>query len=225
MNIVIPMAGEGRRFKEAGYNEYKPFIDVLGKPMIERVVETLPEWNQLIFIIREEHLEKMANYPGIKIPVKKTTEGAACTVLLAKEYINNSDELLIVNSDQIVRYNINNFNVIRNRSPEGIVFVFKAEGNLWSFVKFNSSYEIEEVAEKTPISEWGTCGIYYWKQGSNFVKAAEEMIRNNHRVNGEFYVAPVYNNLAKSICPFFVDEMIGLGTPEDLENYLVTHSA
>ena len=155
------------------------------------------------------------------------TEGAACTALLAKEHINSDEDLLIANSDQFIEYQRQNFISLKDMtSVDAIVWTFNAVHPKWSFVKTNARGYITEVAEKRPISDIATCGIYWYRKGSDFVKYAEQMIEKNIRVNNEFYIAPVYNELIqdkKSLIPFYVHEMWGLGTPEDLihfkENY------
>jgi NDP-sugar pyrophosphorylase family protein len=234
MKILIPMAGEGSRFSKEGYIFPKPLIDVNGKPMIQKVVENLDFDADYIFLIRKSHIDK---YEGIidtlnqitnercqHVVVKELTEGAACTALLAKDLINTNESLLIANSDQFIDYQINNFEYLKNlTSVDGIVWSFNAVHPKWSFVKTNSRGFITEVAEKKPISNIATCGIYWYRKGSDFVRCAERMIKKNIRVNNEFYIAPVYNELIaekKSVIPFYVHKMWGLGTPEDLKNYL-----
>lgn len=240
MKILIPMAGEGSRFKKQGYTFPKPLIDVDGKPMIQRVIENLnfhDEELEFIFLVRKEHLEK---YSGLYVTLSKIsneklkiievdelTEGAACTALLAKEYINTDEDLLIANSDQIVDCRLENFTTIKSMtSVDGIIFTFNAIHPKWSFVKVNSNRLIVEVAEKNPISNVATCGIYWYKKGKDFVEAAEKMISKNIRVNNEFYIAPTYNELiedGKIIIPFYVQKMHGIGTPEDLNLFLSDH--
>ncbi len=233
MNILIPMAGEGSRFKKAGYTFPKPLIDVDGKPMIQRVIENLDFDANYIFLVRKDHLEKYniselleftTNGKCEIVVVDELTEGAACTALLAKKFINNEKELLIANSDQIIEYSKYNFNTLRRYSQfDSMVFTFNAVHPKWSFVKVNSRGIATEVAEKKPISNIATCGIYYYRRGSDFVKYAERMIQKNLRVNNEFYICPVYNELIqdeKTLVPYFVDKMHGLGTPEDLKAYL-----
>lgn len=234
MKILIPMAGEGSRFTKEGYTFPKPLIDVAGKPMIQRVVENLDFSAEYIFLVRKEHLEK---YNGLEsllkqitnnhykiVVVDKLTEGAACTALLAKEYINNDDDLLIANSDQIIEYSQQNFIYIKNfTSIDGIVYCFNSVHPKWSFVKTNSRGIVVEVAEKNPISDIATCGIYWYRRGKDFVSSAEKMIEKNIRVNKEFYIAPVYNEFileGKTLIPFYVHKMWGIGTPEDLNFYL-----
>lgn len=234
MKILIPMAGEGSRFAKEGYQFPKPLIDVNGKPMIQRVVENLDFNAEYIFLVRKEHIEKydgllgtlkqITNGKSKIVIVDKLTEGAACTALLAKEYINNSEDLLIANSDQIIEYEKENFNLLKSLTDvDAAVFTFNAVHPKWSFVKINSRGFITDVAEKNPISDVATCGIYWYRKGSDYVKYAEQMILKNIRVNNEFYIAPVYNELIqdkKTLVPFYVHKMHGIGTPEDLTSYL-----
>ena len=232
MNILIPMAGEGSRFIKEGYTFPKPLIDVNGKPMIQAVIENLDFDAKYIFLVRKEHLEKyeiesllsvVTNNRSHIIVVDGLTEGAACTALLAKEFIDNDEELLIANSDQIVEYSKDNFiNLRRLTNSDAIVFTFRAVHPKWSFVKVNSRGIAIEVAEKNPISDIATCGIYYYRRGSDFVRHAESMIEKEIRVNNEFYICPVYNELIAAgsmLIPFFVHKMHGLGTPEELKKY------
>ncbi len=231
-NILIPMAGEGRRFAEKGYTFPKPLIPIKNKPMIEHVVNSLNMDGRYIFLVQKSHLEKysldlmlkqIAGKDCVVIPVDGITEGAACTCLLAKEYINDDDELIIANSDQIIEYSKENFDILRDWScADGIIFSFYATHPKWSFAKLNLENKVSEVAEKKPISNIATTGIYYYRYGMEFVESAEDMIRKNVRTNNEFYVCPVYNEMIlreKVILPFFVDKMFPTGTPEDLEEY------
>lgn len=234
MKILIPMAGEGSRFAKEGYTLPKPLIEVNGKPMVQAVVENLDFDAEYIFLVRKEHLLKHHGLSSTLgriscgkstiVEVESLTEGAACTALLAKQYINSDDDLLIANSDQIIDYIPHNFNTLKRlTNVDGIVFTFNAVHPKWSFVKLNSKGFVTEVAEKNPISDVATCGIYWYRKGSDFVAAAEGMIQKDIRVNNEFYIAPVYNEMisvGKVIVPFFVSEMHGIGTPEDLNYYL-----
>jgi len=232
LNVLIPMAGAGSRFKEKGYKLPKPLIDVNGLPMIARVVENLNVDANFIFLVQKEHLETYnlevilpLIAPDCKIiVVDGLTEGAACTTLLAKEIINNDNPLLIANSDQIVEWNSNEFlyNMQESGADGGIV-TFKATEPKWSFAKVNENGFVTEVAEKNPISDIATVGIYYWKYGRDYVESAEQMIEKNVRVNNEFYVCPTFNEAiqnSKKIKTFAVQTMWGIGTPEDLEYYL-----
>ena len=232
LNILIPMAGAGSRFQKAGYTFPKPLIEVKGKPMIQLVVENLNIDANFIFIVQKSHreqynLDTLLNLiaPNCKIvEVNGMTEGAACTALLAKEYINNEDPLFFANSDQFVEWDSNEFMYKMNETNcDGGIVSFTATHPKWSFAKINNKGLVTEVAEKNPISDIATVGYYYWKQGSDFVKYSEQMIESNVRVNGEFYVCPVFNEAIqdnKQIRTFNIDKMWGLGTPEDLKYYL-----
>ena len=234
MKILIPMAGEGSRFTKEGYTFPKPLIDVEGKPMIQVVTENLDFDATYIFLVRKQHLEK---YSGLRttldritngkfkvVEVDGLTEGAACTTLLAKDLINDDEELLIANSDQVIEYSAENFKLLKSlTSADGIIFTFNALHPKWSFVRVNSRGVITELQEKNPISNIATCGIYWYRKGSDYVKYAEQMIQKNIRVNGEFYVAPAYNEYildGKMLIPFYVSKMYGIGTPEDLNVFL-----
>jgi HAD superfamily hydrolase (TIGR01509 family) len=232
LNVLIPMAGAGSRFEQAGYTFPKPLIDVRNKPMIQVVVENLNIDANYIYLVQKSHREKynldtLLNLitPGCKIvEVDGITEGAACTALLAKEYINNDAPLFFANSDQFAEWDSNEFMYkMQETDADGGIVVFKATHPKWSFAKINEQGLVTEVAEKNPISDNATVGFYYWKYGSDFVKYAEQMIEKNIRVNNEFYVCPVFNQAiedGKEIRTFNINKMWGLGTPEDLRYFI-----
>jgi HAD superfamily hydrolase (TIGR01509 family) len=232
LNVLIPMAGAGSRFEQAGYTFPKPLIDVKGKPMIQVVVDNLNIDANYIYVVQKAHREKynldtLLNLitPGCKIvETNGLTEGAACTALLAKEYINTDAPLFFANSDQFVEWDSNEFMYkMQETNADGGIVTFKAIHPKWSFAKVNELGLVTEVAEKNPISDNATVGYYYWKHGSDFVKYAEQMIERDIRVNNEFYVCPVFNQAIedeKEIRTFNIDKMWGLGTPEDLDYYL-----
>jgi len=232
LNILIPMAGAGSRFEQAGYTFPKPLIDVKGKPMIQVVVENLNMDANFIFVVRKEHRERYnldsllkLIAPGCQIvETDGLTEGAACTALLAKDFIDNDAPLFFANSDQFVEWDSNEFMYKMNETnADGGIISFTATHPKWSFAKINEEGLVTEVAEKNPISDIATVGYYYWKHGSDFVKYAEQMIRKDIRVNNEFYVCPVFNEAVgdgKQIRTFDIPKMWGLGTPEDLKYYL-----
>ena len=234
LNIVIPMAGYGSRFKTEGYVLPKPLIDVAGKPMIQRVVDNLNLNATFIFIVQEEHARLYDLEAKLKSIVKGSdchvimlngvTEGAACTVLTAKHLINNDVPLLVANSDQYVEWSSNQFMYCASTADGGILtFQDPEKSNKWSFVKTDKDGWVQEVKEKQPISEMATVGIYHWSKGFDFVRNAEQMIAANDRVNNEFYIAPVYNYGVKEGKKYKVHNcarMWGLGTPQDLEYFL-----
>lgn len=232
LNVLIPMAGAGSRFAAAGYTFPKPLIEVLGKPMIQLVVENLNIEANYIYLVQKEHYEKynlqyLLNLitPGCKIVlVNGLTEGAACTALLAEKHINNDSPLIIANSDQWVDWNSNE--ALYAFSAEGVdggILTFEATHPKWSYAKIREDGFVGEVAEKKVISTEATVGIYYWKKGSDFVHYANKMIEMNDRTNNEFYIAPVFNwaiNDGKKVRVKRVKEMWGIGTPEDLQRFL-----
>ena len=233
LNVLIPMAGAGSRFEKAGYTFPKPLIDVNGRPMIQVVVENLGfSDSKHSFIVQESHRKKynldsmlsiISKDPNI-VDVDGITEGAACTTLLAKEYIDNDNPLIIANSDQFVDWDTSEFMYkMQEQDVDAGILTFKSTHPKWSFAKIDKLGYVTEVAEKNPISDIATVGIYYWKRGSDYVKYAEQMIKENKRFNNEFYVCPVFNEAiadGKKIKTYDIDKMWGLGTPEDLNNFL-----
>jgi len=232
MNVLIPMAGAGSRFEKAGYIFPKPLIDVRGKPMIQWVVDTLNIEAKYIFIVQRSHFEKynlkdtLSNFcPNNEIvQIDGITEGAACTTLLAKQYVDNNEPLIIANSDQFLEWNSDAYMYSCSTGDiDANILTFKATHPKWSFVKLDEMGYVTEVAEKRPISDVATAGIYYWRRGCDYVKYAEQMIKKNIRVNNEFYVCPVFNEAIqdnKKVRTYNIDKMWGLGTPEDLEHFL-----
>jgi HAD superfamily hydrolase (TIGR01509 family) len=232
MNVIIPMAGAGSRFQQAGYTFPKPLIDVEGKPMIQVVVDNLNIDAIYIYVVQKEHrskynLDTLLNLitPNCKIvEVDGITEGAACTTLLAKEFIDNDSPLVMANSDQFIEWDSNEFMYkMIEQKVDGGILTFKSTHPKWSFAKIDEYGHVTEVAEKNPISDIATVGVYYWAKGSDYVKYAEQMISKNIRTNNEFYICPTFNEAiedGKKIKTFNIDKMWGLGTPEDLKYYL-----
>ena len=202
LNVLIPMAGAGSRFEQAGYTFPKPLIEVKGKPMIQVVVENLNLEANYIYVVQKAHRQKynldtLLNLitPGCKIvETDGLTEGAACTALLAKEFIDNDAPLFFANSDQFVEWDSNEFMYKMNETQaDGGIVTFNATHPKWSFAKVDENGLVTEVAEKNPISDIATVGYYYWKNGSDFVKYAEQMVEKDIRINNEFYVCPCRN--------------------------------
>jgi len=232
LNVLIPMAGAGSRFAQQGYTFPKPLIEVNGKPMIQVVVENLNIEANYIFLVQKEHYEKynlkfLLNLiaPNCTIvQLDGITEGAACTTLLAKDLINNDSPLLTVNSDQFIEWNSNECMYAFSADDiDGGILTFKATHPKWSYAQLGDDGFVSEVAEKKVISDNATVGLYYWRNGSEYVKYAEQMIEKNIRVNNEFYVCPVFNEAiqdGKKIKIKPVPGMWGIGTPEDLDYFL-----
>lgn len=234
LNVLIPMAGAGSRFEQAGYVFPKPLIEVNGKPMIQAVVENLNFDSQHTFIVQKSHRSKYSLDFMLRlispdcnvVEVDGLTEGAACTTLLAKDIINNDNPLILANSDQYVDWNVSEFMYkMQEQDVDAGIVCFNSTHPKWSFAKVDEHGYVTEVAEKQPISDIATVGIYFWKKGSDYVEYAEQMIGKNLRYNNEFYVCPVFNEAiadGKKIKIFMAEKMWGIGTPEDL-NYFLEH--
>ena len=238
INIVIPMAGLGSRFSEAGFELPKPLIPVHEIPMVRLVIENIKPTcpHRFIFVCQEEHdlryglAEKLKDWtPGCEIIfINNVTAGAACTVLLAEEYIDNDSELMIANSDQWIDLDINEYLSKQHRdSLDGLIMTMRASDPKWSYVGFNDCGDVSRVVEKEVISNEATVGIYNFRKGSQFCAAAKRMINQKKTVNGEYYVAPVYNELIENRLKIGTlnigsvgNGMYGLGTPADLEKFL-----
>lgn len=235
MKIVVPMAGLGSRFSTQGYEDPKPLIQFLGKPMIQHVVEHVGLMNlEHIFLCQKTHIEKyklhelfssfLKNYKIVE--VDGLTEGAACTVMLADSVLSPDDSVMLVNSDQLVHWDRDIVDTLEASEFGGCIFCFPGEGPKWSYAKVDLQGLVTEVAEKRQISEHATSGMYFWKKWQYFVDATNAMIAANDRVNNEFYVAPVYNYAVdKKITIEYVDYVDQVGTPEELNEYLAKKEA
>lgn len=235
LNIVIPMAGYGSRFIKAGYVLPKPLLRVRNYSMIELVIENLrpSRPHRFIFICQHEHVlhyglaeEILRVTPTAEIiTIKKVTEGAACTVLLAKNFIDTDLPLMIANCDQYVSIAIDEYlSAIERGVYDGFIMTMTASDPKWSFVRLDGGGCVNEVVEKQVVSSEATVGIYNYRYGRDFVDSAQAMIDADDRVNKEFYVAPAYNYMIKKgknigFMNIGSDRagMYGLGVPEDLE--------
>ena len=236
MNIIIPMAGEGSRFKVGGYEKPKPLIPVNGIPMVECAIKTLDIEGHFIFVIREfydksntEDLEKTLKElkPDCSIvKIKNKTRGASETCLFAKDLINNDEPLIITNCDQIMDWDSRGFlSFIENPQIDGAVVTYETDDPKNSFIKVGSDNKAIILAEKNPISNLGLTGIHYWRRGIDFVESAEHNINLGLRENNEYYIAPTYNYLisqGKDIRNYHLDfgEFNPIGTPDDLKIYI-----
>ncbi len=235
LNIVVPMAGHGSRFAKAGYTLPKPLLPVHGVPMIQLVIENLRPSveHRFIFICQAAHVREhglgenlRAWAPGCEIfLVEQVTEGAACTVLLARDEIDNDQPMMIANCDQYIDVDIDDY-LQAMGDLDGMIMTMTADDPKWSFVSFGADGYIDNVVEKQVISDHATVGIYNFRKGSDFVSYADRMIERDFRVNGEFYVAPVYNFMIEDgskIGAYSIGSvdagMYGLGVPEDLTHF------
>jgi dTDP-glucose pyrophosphorylase len=234
VNIVMPMAGRGSRFAQIGVVTPKPLIDVRGKPMYAWATDALPLAlaSRLIFICLAEHLAdraleqdiraRYAQYNPLVVPLEQVTEGQACTVLAARQWIDNDEPLLIFNADTYCRTTLATALQSLPPSVDGVLDVFRAGGDRWSFARIDEQGRVLETAEKRRISDWATTGLYYFRRGADFVRHADQMIAEGDRSNREFYVAPIYNRMiaeGADVRANPVDDVWVLGTPEDLAHF------
>lgn len=238
LNIVIPMAGRGSRFADAGYTLPKPLIGLHGVPMIQLVIANLTPStpHRFHFLIQRAHDEvhglaaRLKGWaPGATVTmIDAVTEGAACTVLLAREMIDTGDALMIANCDQYIDADIDAYLAAQD-GADGLIMTMWADDPKWSFVRRDAAGRVVQVVEKEVVSNEATVGIYNFRRGCDFVRAAEAMIAADQRVNGEFYVAPAYDQLiaegARIEC-FGIGGigtgMHGIGVPGDLDAFLAT---
>tara|TARA_Y100000589_G_C27186145_1_gene642760 strand:+ start:666 stop:1370 length:705 start_codon:yes stop_codon:yes gene_type:complete len=229
IKLIMPMAGEGNRFKEKGYDLPKPLVPVKGIPMFQYTEQQIGiDFDERIFIVRKDHNIASTIRQFIKgatiIELDEPTEGTACTLYKAKHLFEEGDGVFVANCDQSVQWDSNKVNSIIQDGVDGLIATFiDAERNpKWSFAKTEAD-KVVEVAEKKAISDRATVGYYYWRDANQMFRNIDQMIEADDRVNGEFYTCPVYNYTIKegaNVCAFDVVSMQGIGTPEDLESYL-----
>lgn len=238
VNILVLMAGSSDSFREAGFAFPKPLIEIADKPLVQHVTERLIPFihkgDRLIFVLRQEdnarfHIGaviKLLVPNAVVVEVQGTTAGAACTALLAVDWISNNDPLAIVNGDQLIEAEL--ASIVREfefRALDGGIIVFHDIHPRWSFVKTREDGLVIEAAEKRPISNLATAGFYYYKYGCDFVEAAQSMIVKGAAVNGLFYVCPVYNELIlrnRRIGTYRIEKFqyVSLATPQGVESYV-----
>lgn len=235
MKIVIPMAGSDDRFRQHGFPFPKPVIEIDGRPLIEHAFECLrmtPEAD-FTFVIRKEddlrfHLGEVLRLLEPECTIITTdgeTAGAACTVLLAVDQIDNDEELVITNGDQVFDFDINHIvQEFRTRDLDGGTVVFDSVHPRWSFVKTDAEGFVIEAAEKRPISRNATAGIYYFRRGSDFVASAKTMIQKGASINGGYFVCPSFNELILNqkkvgVSKISRDQYTSLATPQAVEEY------
>lgn len=237
---IIPMAGDGMRFRTKGYKVPKPLIPIDEKPMVVRAAECLPNADKWIFICKEEHiidrsLEDILNvsFNNVQIiTVNKTTEGQLSTVLLAKNYLNEDDHLNIGACDNRMEYSIQKFNIEFSKH-DGLVWTFKnndsvlLDPTMYGWVKAGRNDVAKEISCKVPIStevlnDHAIAGAFSFKHAKDFLYASDKLIEKNRRINNEFYIDLVIDEaikLNKNIGVFKIDKYISWGTPEDLVKY------
>lgn len=238
MKVIVPMAGRGSRFADHGFADPKPLIAVAGKPMISWALKSLEgmEYSDIIFVALEEHeenwgvtevLRKMVGPKAEVILLPEVTQGQLCTVMAARDHLNE-EGLLIASSDTYIESDLGEAIRHRPRDCRGIISVANMPGDRWSFAKVNETGQVTEVAEKTRISNHASTGLYYFANGHEFTQAANEIIGNEEKTRGEYYVIPVYAKFIQHGLQVEINqarEMWDMGTPEakqTFERHLMT---
>ena len=222
MVVIIPAAGEGSRFSSAGYDRPKPLIEARGVPMIRRVVDMFPAERRIVICQKEYERQIQAASESEVIPITKLTEGAALSVLCAEALVNDDDPIVVVNSDNIILTGVGDF-LTAAGDADGSILTFKVDSGPWSYARTRGD-RVVQVAEKSPISDNATAGVYYFKSWRILRTAVCRMIAANDRFNGEFYLAPAYNYMIGAgmlVTNYTIPKQnfVSLGTPADLELY------
>lgn len=232
LKIIIPMAGEGKRFQERGYSFPKPLIDINGKPMIQWVIENINAEARFVFIVKAadaekynlKHLLNLLAPECVVVTVDKPTRGAVESVFAARHLIDTEGPIAIVNSDQYMLWNSNEFfYAMAADSCDGGIVTFESVHPKWSFVRTGKDGFVAETAEKKPISNQATAGVYYFSEGADFFKYARQMMEKGLTVDGQYFVCPVYNEMirdGKQIRVFPIKGMWSYSTPEDVEHFI-----
>jgi len=231
MYLCVPMAGRGNRFVQAGYVDPKPFIPVKGKAMVQRVLDNLDvHAAQTVLITLEDYKERLEcllpDDDSEIVSLSGVTEGAACTIMKAIDSIDPEQALIVANSDQYLDWVPWHFvEFARRERADGLIATFRAESPKWSYAKIDSLGFVTGVYEKEPVSNEATCGVYYYRKAKHLFTAIDKMIRANRRVNGEFYLAPAYNEMildGAKVLTYPVPKMYGMGTPQDLQETIAS---
>ncbi len=235
INVVVPLAGPNQFFEDTQYTYPKPLIEIAGKTMIERFIENLKKISQeiyFIFIVHESdckkyHIDNVLNILTDNncelIKLAKETKGAACSILMSIENINNDKPLIIANADQYLEIDFNHAISSFEGADAGVI-TFKSVHPRWSYVKLNDDNLIVETAEKKPLTNQAIAGFYFFQKGRYFVEGAMEMIKKDATVNGQFYISPVFNELVlknKKLLtyPIEADKYHTFYTPQKIAEY------
>ncbi len=238
VNIVIPMAGDGTRFKDSKYVGPKPLIEFFGKPMIQHVLESLNIQGNYFFLVKEdENVNNITDVLKHIVPdciiksVKETTRGPACSALIFENEINTDDELIITNCDQIMWWDSELFLYnARYKNNDGLIVTYYTNTEKNSYASLDRDGFVKQIKEKEVISNISLNGIHYWKMGKDFVESSKLMIEANDTApNGEYYVGPTYNYMINKLnkkvgiynIPNFQHNSVGI--PEDLDLYIEKH--
>lgn len=239
---IIPMSGKGTRFADVGYLLPKPLIPVSGKPMILKVIESMPEADKWIFIVRKEHIEEYAidilikkEVPNALVIVDENPVGQASTCMLAMEHVDESDSLFIAACDNAFVYDKEKYKaLIADGSIDAVVWTFtnddllEASPKSWGWIKLEEDgMTIDTMSVKVPVSDTprhdhAVVATFFFRQAKDFKDAFAIMVEEEYKINNEYYVdsMPIFlKKLGKKSVIFDVDLYVGWGKPADLYEY------
>ncbi len=236
MVIVIPMAGRGQRFRDAGYELPKPLIPVRGLPMYTWALRSVPldAADRVVFVCLESDLadhglgedirDRYDAHHPVVVSVPEVTGGQLCSVLAARDSLADDESLVVYNADTYVVPSPNPPWVSAVPGVDGSLGVFRTEiGDHWSFVEPDASGRVIRTTEKQRISSWASTGLYHFARAGDFVEAADATVAAGETAGGEYYVAPLYNRLIQAGAHIVMDEARAvwpLGTPAELAAFL-----
>jgi dTDP-glucose pyrophosphorylase len=208
LNILVPVSNESRFFAESEYLYPKTLAEIDGRMMIEIVIESLqriPDKKRFIFVIRKQDIERF-HFENILrlltkvdceiVKVDGQTQGAACSCLMAIDHIDSDEPLLIANCDQLLDSDLGSLlSTLGTGEADAGAICFESVHPKWSYVKVGEDGFVQEAAEKRPISRDALAGLYFFKRGRDFVAGAMRMIEKEASIEGNFFIAPVFNEL------------------------------
>jgi len=227
LGVIIPAAGRGKRFADAGYEAPKPFISIDDddKWMIQGVIENLAVETYIAVVVLDEHKHFMEWVNGCAVYGIPEVTGGTAETCLVPEFYDPEDPLLIANADQILEWDSTAFYYrAQNTELDGIIVTFDAADRnpAYSYL-YVSDGLVTHIEEKAAISDIACTGLWFFKRSSDFVKYARQMIEGDIRIKGEFYISGVIRLMLDAGLKFGifkVDRFHSLGTPEDLDKYL-----
>lgn len=240
IHIIMPMAGEGSRFLNEGWNTPKPLIELHGKKLFERAIESVSIEGapmKYSFIVRQEHIDNYQIDKQIKeilpkaevFSVLKTTRGAVETCLIARNAIDMNDAIVVMDCDLEFKsryYTEKIKEIISKKTDEvdgGLLVSFNSNEARYSYAEINQSNIVIRTAEKEVISNHALCGAYFFSKADSFLYAADSLLNEANFSKAEFYVSLLYNYLIKKGEKVLLAKMeayYSYGTPEELKRYL-----
>lgn len=234
---LLPMAGKGNRFLQELYNVPKPFIPIMGEPMVISAVKSFPSADRYVFVCRSDHYNKLKAltdrmFDNVEIvALDEMTEGQACTCLLAERFIKDQEGLFISSCDYQTIYDEERYQALMaDENIDVIIWTFrigsikKADPAAFAYCRTEGDRVVEVVEKKvisdTPHLDPAVVGSFTYKRGELFIRGAKRMIEKNIRVNNEFYVGTSINQLIDAgyrVAAFEVEKFVSFGNPTELQ--------